>query len=340
MVEPGLPPTEYLWSDGPEEGGGGGGVSVHFPMPAYQAEAAAGTGVINALSTGSTCGFSGLCRQVPDVSANASPETPYIVFSEEKWQLVGGTSAAAPLWAALAALTNASPACQGHTIGFANPALYRIAGNAYAANFHDVTSGMPGGLQTNDILFGGTKPFPATTGYDMATGLGTPVGPTLAASLCAYATARPPAADIPPGLPPVSKPRLRRAALSGLVHARPKLRFSLVARLGGALRWVAVKPPTGISLADSRADLARGTVVVGPDRKRVQAEVKARGRTLTIRFAKPLPSGRFTLQTPALSASPALVAQARAGRTPGLRLVVATGESDGRGGRFALSLGR
>src|SRR6185312_373243 len=81
MEAPGVPPTEYIWDDGDKEGAGGGGVSKHFPMPSYQLASAPGLGVIGPLSSGSQCGVGGYCRQVPDVSANTSPSTGYIVHS-------------------------------------------------------------------------------------------------------------------------------------------------------------------------------------------------------------------------------------------------------------------
>ncbi len=98
---------------------------------------------------------------------------------ESAWQGIGGTSAAAPLWGALMALTDGSSACAGTPIGFADPALYRAAATEYSSAFNDVTSG------NNDYTGSNGGLFPAGPGYDMATGLGTPVASTLAASLCA-----------------------------------------------------------------------------------------------------------------------------------------------------------
>jgi hypothetical protein len=97
------------------------------------------------------------------------------------WQAVGGTSAAAPAWAALIALANASAPCGGTPIGFANPALYHAAAVAYGTDFNDVMSG------NNDMtgLNGGL--YPAGSGYDMATGLGSPNAIALAQTLCADA---------------------------------------------------------------------------------------------------------------------------------------------------------
>ena len=92
--------------------------------------------------------------------------------------MVGGTSAAAPAWAALIALTNASARCAGTPIGFANPALYNAAATAYSSDFNDVTSG------NNDMTGSNGGLFPAGPGYDMATGLGSPNATALAQTLC------------------------------------------------------------------------------------------------------------------------------------------------------------
>jgi hypothetical protein len=105
--------------------------------------------------------------------------------------IAGGTSASAPLWAAFTALVDASPACRGFTVGFENPALYFIAGSAYAANFHDVTRPNPStGASDNDTWLGANPSDPAALypvlgGYDMTTGLGSPVANALGKALCA-----------------------------------------------------------------------------------------------------------------------------------------------------------
>jgi subtilase family serine protease len=183
-----LPPSEGVWNEGfkTEGGAGGGGISKEFAMPSYQSGAAPSLGVINKESSAAPCGLAPFCREVPDVSADADQETGYVVFSEGKWTVTGGTSAAAPLWAAFAGLANASAACRGIPIGFANPALYSIAGSSYLSNFHDVTEASLKGRANNNPQ--GTGSFPVTSGYDMATGIGTPVAPSLAASLCAIAS--------------------------------------------------------------------------------------------------------------------------------------------------------
>ena len=177
------PPAESAWNDGPTccWGGGGGGISSLWAMPSYQTDNAS-TGTVNARSSGTPCGAAAgsYCRESPDVSALAGP-FPYLNYVSGQWGSWGGTSLAAPLWASLLALTDASTSCAGGTIGFANPSLYQVAASEPTA-FNDVTTG------NNDLTgdFHGT--YPATAGYDMATGLGTPVGATLPGALCGLAT--------------------------------------------------------------------------------------------------------------------------------------------------------
>jgi subtilase family serine protease len=183
-------PSESVWNDHAQVGAGGGGISSFWTMPSYQSTAPSSLRVINSASTGSTCGTSsGDCREVPDVSADADPATGYVIYwngggssaafpNPQGWQVVGGTSGAAPTWAALIALTNASAGCHGTAIGFANPALYYAAGTAYGSDFNDVTSG------NNDMTGTNRGQFAAGPGYDMASGLGSPNGSALAASLC------------------------------------------------------------------------------------------------------------------------------------------------------------
>ena len=144
-------------------------------MPTYQASASAGAERGRPALERRALWQTGYCREVPDVSADAAPRTGYIVRAEEEWNVIGGTSAAAPLWAAFATLTNASPACGGKAIGFANPALYAIAGTAYAGNFGDVVTSRAGLPRTTN-LFSESQPYAAGSLYDMATGLGTPSG--------------------------------------------------------------------------------------------------------------------------------------------------------------------
>ncbi len=70
-------------------------------------------------------------------------DTGYSIYYNGQWTIYGGTSCAAPLWAAFTACVNqARVASQKPVLGFANPSLYAIGvGSSYTANFHDITDG-------------------------------------------------------------------------------------------------------------------------------------------------------------------------------------------------------
>jgi kumamolisin len=129
------------------------------------------------------------CRESPDVSALAGP-FPYLQYVSGHWGAWGGTSLAAPLWAALTALADESSACTGRSVGFANPALYQAAASDPSA-FNDVTTG------NNDLTGDNGGLYPAGTGYDMATGLGTPNAGPLVDALCAASAPSPVTVDNP-----------------------------------------------------------------------------------------------------------------------------------------------
>src|SRR5205807_636828 len=97
--------------------GSGGGLSSYFARPSWQT----GPGVANSYSNGK--------RQVPDVSLDADPQTGYSVYvtynRSTGWNVVGGTSAAAPAWAAFTAVYNQYAAAYSKpNLGYANPTLY------------------------------------------------------------------------------------------------------------------------------------------------------------------------------------------------------------------------
>jgi subtilase family serine protease len=170
--------SERTWNGGSvSAGAGGGGKSVIWPIPSYQ------SGVVSAASQGSTT-----MRNVPDVALDADPNTGYSIVFQGNFFLFGGTSCAAPLWAAFTALVNQQRVLNGTTpLGFANPPLYAIGkGARYTTDFHDIADG-----STN--LF-----FPAVTGYDLATGWGTFKGASLLADLAGGSAGTVPAA--PTGL--------------------------------------------------------------------------------------------------------------------------------------------
>jgi kumamolisin len=149
---------EVVWNDQPQGGGAsGGGVSSVFPLPSWQTNANVPTPPT-----------SGGGRGVPDVAGDASPETGYNVFFDGQAAVVGGTSAVAPLWAALIALLNQQ---RGSNIGFANPTLYQNAENGF-----------------NDITQGNNGSYSAGPGWDPCTGLGSPNGNQLSQIFAATTT--------------------------------------------------------------------------------------------------------------------------------------------------------
>ena len=170
-------PTEKVWNDqlNYSEGAGGGGISQTFSMPAYQQPLGTVSG-----SSGTPCAnASGNCREVPDVSADADPSTGYVIYDSVNglgWNALGGTSGAAPLWAAVLAVVASA---NGNTTGYGalNPSLYLLAQKSPGTYLNDVTSG------NNDYNATNGGQFPAMSGYDMATGLGTPVASQLASGL-------------------------------------------------------------------------------------------------------------------------------------------------------------
>jgi hypothetical protein len=190
------PLLESVWNDGYLRPTGsarvaeatGGGLSRLWAMPRYQRRAAAALGVRNADSSSGPCRSSADCREVPDVSADGDPQTGYLVYvtagDQRGWVAEGGTSAAAPLWAALTADTDALPACRGASLGLENPSLYTLAATA-PGDLRDITAASPfTGRADNDATDTNHGLYPVTAGYDMTTGLGVPDAAALAAGLC------------------------------------------------------------------------------------------------------------------------------------------------------------
>jgi kumamolisin len=148
--------NEVVWNNQPAGGGAtGGGVSGFFSLPSWQN----GFGV-PPVQAGQTGG-----RGVPDVGGNADPSTGYNVLVDGQSMVIGGTSAVAPLFAALVARINQ---ITGKAVGFLNPLIYTQA--AEQAGFHDITDGNNGD-------------FSAAVGWDPCTGLGSPDGAQLLAAL-------------------------------------------------------------------------------------------------------------------------------------------------------------
>ncbi|MFM7107704.1 MAG: fibronectin type III domain-containing protein [Planctomycetaceae bacterium] len=166
--------SESGWS------GSGGGVSAYESQPSYQ------SGVVTQSTTK---------RATPDVAYDSDPNTGFPVYDSynntgtAKWSQFGGTSAAAPQWAALAAIVDQGRALAG--LGSLDgrtqllPALYGLA----AGDFHDVTTGSSTGSPS----------YSAAAGYDLVTGRGTPVANLVIADLVAWGTTSTPTS--PPTAP-------------------------------------------------------------------------------------------------------------------------------------------
>src|SRR3989454_516224 len=143
---------EQVWNEPVFGVATGGAPSNLFGVPSYQS----GLGLTT--------------RTIPDVAYNAPINGGVLVVwtaipAQAGIYIVGGTSAGSPQWASVVALANQ---LKGGPVGFINPTLYKIGCSArYGADFHDITVG-------NNQLSGTPAGFPAATGWDDATGLGTP----------------------------------------------------------------------------------------------------------------------------------------------------------------------
>jgi len=212
--------TETAWNDsGGVNGAGGGGVSREWCMPAYQYQPdIAGLISSDSLAAPTACGTKRpYMREVPDVSADADPVTGYVTFWDGAWQGgEAGTSASTPLWAAAAVLIDSSPYCSEYdssdATGTLSTTLYAIAdSDYYLSAFFDVTRGKNAYAPSS---YTGSL-YPATKGYDMATGLGTPLlaypgnyFPGLAALTC-FITGRKLTTSIITGVSPKIGPSAR-----------------------------------------------------------------------------------------------------------------------------------
>jgi subtilase family serine protease len=199
------PPKETVWNNGNNGGGGGGGISEAWAMQPWQDGVAVHQTTANQACSndpsgtadnfhlagiGTTLPGGTTCRETPDVSALADPQTGPTIFYAGFWTQIGGTSSSTPMWAAMLAEINGSAGCKtlAHGVGFADPLFYQVASSSaanYAQAFSDVTKG------NNDNLgVGSGVDWPATKGYDLATGLGTPrltdaTGPRASPRRCA-----------------------------------------------------------------------------------------------------------------------------------------------------------
>jgi subtilase family serine protease len=153
---------DSAWGGTNASGAGGGGLSEFFTRPAFQ------NGVRSVVHNR---------RGTPDISMNASGLSPVLTYQSydsqsDNWGTTWGTSASAPLFAAIVALADQSA---GRRLGWLNPALYTLA-RSPGKGIVDVTRGSSdlaggsGGTGGDAVFFRGYR---AARGYDLATGLGT-----------------------------------------------------------------------------------------------------------------------------------------------------------------------
>ncbi len=152
--------SEEAWS------GSGGGFSRFYKTPDYQ----------QGLPAADQQQLKGR-RGVPDVAGAADPSTGLVIYQAGQWTMVGGTSAAAPLWAGIVALANQMA---GHALGFITPTLYKLgASSSYARDFRDITVG------NNTNTTASVQGYPAVPGWDPVTGWGSPLASNLVPDLVA-----------------------------------------------------------------------------------------------------------------------------------------------------------
>jgi subtilase family serine protease len=150
---------ETVWDEVANGGGaGGGGISQYFSEPDYQ-KASLSSSVQHKLN-----GY----RGIPDISYNADPYTSILVYEsfvpgKAGYYGIGGTSEGSPQWAGIIADANQQA---GRPLGFLNPALYSIGENDASSSYYDITVGNNG--------YANVSGYKATTGWDLASGWGTP----------------------------------------------------------------------------------------------------------------------------------------------------------------------
>ncbi|HET7579981.1 MAG TPA: S53 family peptidase [Bacillales bacterium] len=139
--------SERAWTDTNDNGATGGGVSEVFQMPAYQKDA----------------GIPGTMRGIPDVAANADPESGYFIIFNGSPGVIGGTSASCPVWAAILTGMNQQRKSVGlELLSNIHDKLYTLDGKG----FRDIDQG--------NNSYGGVEGYQAKPGWDYCTGWGSP----------------------------------------------------------------------------------------------------------------------------------------------------------------------
>jgi subtilase family serine protease len=175
---------ESVWGNEAGDGAGSGGISEFESQPSYQ------TGKVN--------GTSSTFRTTPDVTLDADPITGVLLYDSDSvdWFQVGGTSLASPLMSGIIADANAIRV--SNNLGTLNgttqtlPTLYSVPQNEF---FHDISTG----ISNNVDEFGDNEGngFAASPGYDIATGLGSPIANNLINYLGGNSTSPPPTVSAP-----------------------------------------------------------------------------------------------------------------------------------------------
>lgn len=235
------PLQEVAWRDASDGHGSGGGVSNVFTRPAWQRS----NKVPNRVS-----GRTG--RGLPDLGAHADPRTGYAIRVRGQDRVAGGTSAVAPLMAALVARINEARGPRG-SIGFLNPILYTL-GN----DFVDITEGENGR-------------FRAQIGWDPCTGLGRPSGPTWFAALVEHDVT-----NLAPSNRRVTSAPTENASMSlsaRAVATPPADAVNNILELKFVEKWLASSDASVALLADERRSLIEAL-------SRLCGALAALGRTL------------------------------------------------------------
>jgi subtilase family serine protease len=268
--------SEVVWNEGLNGGAGGGGVSGAIytntsgqifisnnaplplePSPSYQ----------------SGLGFK--TRATPDVSFDSDPASGYAVYDSfafgatTPWEIIGGTSAAAPAWAGLIAIADQGRAAVGKSsLANVQSVIYKLP----AADFHDITAG-------NNDMFGqglGITGNAAKAGYDLASGRGTPIANLVIRDLIAYNGNT--AFSIP------SSPNASINAESSLFFAKSKFSGDESALNQSMTDAITMSDPPNLDLmVNDTTDLANG--VIAPSSASVPSEKnEPAGNTLQLVF--------------------------------------------------------
>jgi hypothetical protein len=171
--------AEQVWDYQFAQGASTGGYDLNMPIPDYQKG-------VNMTAVGGSTSY----RNIPDVAMVADNiEVVYTIVNSTNGAIIqtnyitaaGGTSAAAPLWAAFTSLVNQQARAMGRPpMGFLNPAIYEIGlGSNYHNCFHDITVGNNTNAASDNLFF-------AAPGYDLCTGWGSPNGANLINALVGY----------------------------------------------------------------------------------------------------------------------------------------------------------